>query len=172
MMKTESKQVRRKAWDAKYAAKRVPQRVRAAHARYRLNRYELSQEAFASILTQQEWRCAICSIELVDGHFVRVGDAVILKPDDSPVRAGWHRDRACVDHDHETGRVRGVLCTICNRAIGLPQESAELVERAAKYLRTDVDHRDPDTKNGYRDVLSKRAADRKTKRRKKSRKDP
>jgi hypothetical protein len=40
-----------------------------------------------------------------------------------------------VDHDHETGQVRGLLCHSCNRGIGYLQDRLEIVEAAAKYLK-------------------------------------
>jgi hypothetical protein len=40
-----------------------------------------------------------------------------------------------VDHDHETGRVRGRLCRACNLGIGMLQDSPELLASAAQYLR-------------------------------------
>jgi hypothetical protein len=39
-----------------------------------------------------------------------------------------------VDHDHETGTVRGGLCNGCNSGIGLLRDDPELVARAAQYL--------------------------------------
>ena len=39
-----------------------------------------------------------------------------------------------VDHDHETGIVRGILCDRCNRGIGYFRESLELIERTVQYL--------------------------------------
>nr|WP_138958697.1 endonuclease VII domain-containing protein [Streptomyces sp. YIM 121038] len=39
-----------------------------------------------------------------------------------------------VDHCHETGRVRGVLCFNCNTAIGLLAEDTDAMSRAADYL--------------------------------------
>jgi hypothetical protein len=42
--------------------------------------------------------------------------------------------RFAIDHDHQTGRVRGVLCQRCNQAIGLLREDTELMKKAIHYL--------------------------------------
>jgi hypothetical protein len=46
-----------------------------------------------------------------------------------------HGRRLAVDHDASTGLVRGLLCTDCNRGIGLMGHDPERLERAARYLR-------------------------------------
>lgn len=40
-----------------------------------------------------------------------------------------------VDHNHETGKVRGILCAGCNLALGLLREDAERIDALAKYIR-------------------------------------
>ena len=40
-----------------------------------------------------------------------------------------------VDHNHITGKIRGLLCNKCNRGIGYLDDSYVLVENAALYLR-------------------------------------
>lgn len=85
------------------------------HARmiagHRKRTYGLTPEVYAALVGQQGGCCAICGQEL-------------------PAR-GAH-----VDHDHETGAVRGVLCPRCN-AVVLPvvERTPEVVVRAAEYLR-------------------------------------
>jgi uncharacterized protein YbaR (Trm112 family) len=45
-----------------------------------------------------------------------------------------HTEKLAVDHDHKTGKVRKLLCHNCNRALGLFQDSPELLKKAAKYV--------------------------------------
>ena len=42
-----------------------------------------------------------------------------------------------IDHDHETGVIRGLLCFRCNNALGDVREEYELFQRAADYLDRD-----------------------------------
>jgi hypothetical protein len=41
-----------------------------------------------------------------------------------------------VDHDHETGKIRSLLCGACNMGIGQLKDDPELLERAAIYIRS------------------------------------
>ena len=55
-----------------------------------------------------------------------------------PERVRWRGTRMkplSVDHDHRTGKVRGLLCQECNSAIGKLGDSIELLESAIRYLR-------------------------------------
>jgi len=42
----------------------------------------------------------------------------------------WH-----VDHNHETGRFRGLLCDKCNKALGMLGDTVESLQRAVEYLK-------------------------------------
>lgn len=80
------------------------------------NRYSRAHSLKQYGLTLDEWDRMV---EAVDGKCEICG----------------HADEAlCVDHDHETGRIRGVLCRSCNRAIGQLGDSAEHLRRALEYL--------------------------------------
>jgi hypothetical protein len=57
------------------------------------------------------------------------GDRCALCKTDKPHAKGWH-----LDHNHITGRIRGVLCGNCNRGLGLLQDDPELLLKAREYL--------------------------------------
>lgn len=76
------------------------------------SKYGITSEDYYRMLDEQGGRCAICGAEA------------------DP----YGRSKFSVDHDHKTGEVRGLLCTHCNRAIGMFADSAELLVRAADYL--------------------------------------
>lgn len=62
------------------------------------------------------------------GRCANLGCGVVL------VLAGSRRN-AHVDHDHETGKVRGVLCRDCNLALGYMQDSPEMITGLLEYAR-------------------------------------
>ena len=72
-------------------------------------KYGLTQENYEAMESAQDGRCAICLLSLLD---VRVH----------------------IDHCHETNRVRGLLCSKCNQALGLLMERSSNAARAAWYL--------------------------------------
>jgi len=85
---------------------------RDAHRGYRLKgKYGLTPDEYDELLAAQGGVCAICA---------------------GPPDGRW--PRYAVDHDHETGEVRGLLCTRCNRAIGLLRDSTDLVLAVLEYL--------------------------------------
>lgn len=47
---------------------------------------------------------------------------------------GWKTRKPVVDHDHVTGRLRGILCSNCNSGIGMLGDTIEGLEKAILYL--------------------------------------
>lgn len=45
------------------------------------------------------------------------------------------KDVACIDHDHVTGRVRGLLCNRCNYVVGCVEKHGHIIDGAGEYLR-------------------------------------
>lgn len=90
---------------------------RQAHDKYLQRTYGITIEDFDAMLLEQGGTCAIC-----DG---RNADAA-------------RNRRLTVDHDHETGRVRGLLCFTCNTSIGKLGDTYEALLRAANYLKERV----------------------------------
>lgn len=77
--------------------------------RHRL--YGLTKEEFASRVAAQDGLCSLCA----------------RKPKGTLV----------IDHCHETGKIRGLLCPQCNTALGRLGDTIEGLERALRYLRGD-----------------------------------
>lgn len=82
----------------------------------RLSRFGLTPDQYISMLDAQGGVCAICE-----------------KPERSAKKGGRIKDLA-VDHDHETGAVRGLLCANCNKGIGNLGDSVDILIAAAAYL--------------------------------------
>ena len=77
--------------------------------RRRHNKYNLTPEEIMQLQIRQCNSCGVCQT--------------------------WLGDSPYVDHCHETGRVRGLLCSNCNLAIGKLGDTIEGVRRALHYLR-------------------------------------
>jgi len=76
-------------------------------------RYGITQSDYQLMLDAQKGKCAICKSTY-------------------PQREGSYY--LCVDHDHDSGMVRGLLCHKCNVNIGRVGESVEWLKAAIKYL--------------------------------------
>lgn len=79
--------------------------------------YNMTYNEYEEMLKEQNGACAICGNDEI--VFDRLG-----RP-----------QRLSVDHDHKTGKVRGLLCVNCNRGISAFKENEKLFENAVKYLK-------------------------------------
>jgi len=84
---------------------RNPEKVREIRHRYE---YNLTPEEYTKMLESQGFKCPICEKSLI-------------KP--------------FVDHDHKTGKVRGLLCVTCNAGLGKLGDSITGLEKALAYLK-------------------------------------
>jgi len=81
--------------------------------------YGISIEDFEQMEVLQNSACAICGkIPSLDAN--AKGNQKVLH----------------VDHDHKTSKVRGLLCSDCNRGLGFFGEESERLANAALYLKT------------------------------------
>lgn len=71
--------------------------------------YGLTPQSFNAMLEKQRSKCAICETELTNKN-------------------------THIDHCHNAGHVRGLLCSRCNQAIGLLDENIDRLKKAEKYL--------------------------------------
>lgn len=86
----------------------------AAHRRKtHLGRYGMALDDYERMLAAQGGACGICGTGEPRG-----------------MGAVFH-----VDHDHDTGTIRGLLCSNCNSALGLLGDDPGRLEAAARYLR-------------------------------------
>lgn len=81
-----------------------------------------SKEDYILLLNKQNNLCAICD-----------------KPESIVNNHNGKIKRLAIDHDHKTGKVRGLLCQKCNTSIGAFNESIEALERAILYLKKHKD---------------------------------
>lgn len=77
----------------------------------------ISVAEYTAILETQNGLCAICG-----------------KQETSYVRRHKIIRRLAVDHCHDTGKIRGLLCTTCNQGIGSFNDDPRLLRKAAQYL--------------------------------------
>jgi Recombination endonuclease VII len=85
-------------------------------------KYGISLEIYEQILAEQDGKCAICR---EPPSMIRFGRVVPLE----------------VDHDHDTGAVRGLLCYRCNTCLERVESVAGWIKSSVAYLARQADHR-------------------------------
>lgn len=76
----------------------------------------ITREEYYDMFEKQKNKCGICDKEetrLFKGKLTRL----------------------CLDHDHNTGKIRGLLCHACNTAIGKFKDNIQLLQSAIQYLK-------------------------------------
>lgn len=78
-------------------------------AKRRKCKYGITDEQYKNLLSKQRGVCTLCE--------------------------GVDNNALCVDHDHSTGKIRGLLCGNCNRALGMVKENKNTLQNMIKYLK-------------------------------------
>jgi len=76
-----------------------------------ISKYNLTKKEYDKIYFEQVGKCAICGT-----------------PESELNKS------LCVDHDHKTGKVRGLLCSLCNKGLGSFKDNQSNIENALYYL--------------------------------------
>jgi hypothetical protein len=79
--------------------------------------YGITADDYYEMLEAQNGKCAIC--ESSDANNARIVS-----------------NKLFIDHCHETGKVRGLLCSKCNHAVGLLNDDTDLLQKAINYINS------------------------------------
>lgn len=93
-------------------AERNPEQIKKYQRAQKLKKYGLTFDTYDNLWIEQMGLCPICRLPLPAGYSARV------------------------DHDHKTGKVRGLLHGICNQGLGLFKEDAIRLTNALNYLES------------------------------------
>ena len=85
-------------------------------ATIKARKYGMTLDELRSIIDAHDENCDLCG-----------------KPDTTHRKRTWTR-QLTLDHDHETGRFRGLLCSPCNLALGNANNDPALLRRMADYI--------------------------------------
>lgn len=99
-----------RAWRRRpeYRAKKLGRKYRMKHL------YNLTEAQFEAMEAAQGGKCAVCKT----------------------ATGTKGKDKLVVDHCHDTGAVRGLLCDTCNRALGFFRDSTETLQSAIDYINS------------------------------------
>lgn len=90
---------------------------KASFNAYLKRNYGIAYRVYHQMLESQNNKCAVCG-----------GEGFIMNKD-------RHKLKLVVDHCHATGKVRGLLCHNCNRALSLFHDNIETLTKAINYLK-------------------------------------
>lgn len=95
------------------AAQRRLTRTKQLNKHNNLRKYGITTAEWQEMFDSQGGKCRLCGREHSENNKTTL---------------------LVVDHNHDTGQVRGLLCSWCNRGLGFLQDNPELLKAAATYL--------------------------------------
>lgn len=123
----------RNKWSYNWA-KNNPEKVKKSNEDYKPYR----KEYYSKSETKTKYRNAFLKREY--GITIKEYDIMLEKQNGvcsicKRFRLFQDKEYMAVDHCHKTGKVRGILCSNCNRALGLLEDNLEFLENAKIYLK-------------------------------------
>ena len=106
-----------------WANKNRKKRTIQARNSYLKKKYNISNEEYYSLYNKQNGKCAIC-FQCIE---------IILN------KRGNNSNSCHLDHDHKTGKIRGMLCHSCNNALGHFKDNTKIMLQAVKYITNYID---------------------------------
>jgi hypothetical protein len=88
-----------------------------SHSRTLWRYYGITRQQYEQMLEAQGGVCAICE-----------------QPETAIDKRNGRVRNLAVDHDHETGAIRGLLCGNCNKALGCFKDDPEIMRKAIGYV--------------------------------------
>jgi hypothetical protein len=77
--------------------------------------YNITLEQYNNMLKSQDNKCAVCKNDFEQN------------------------DKICIDHNHNTNQVRGLLCHNCNIILGMANDNKEILQNAINYLNINTE---------------------------------
>ena len=109
----------RKLYRAKWYKDNID-RVKETHRKYHYRtKFNMTVEEYETKLQQQNYVCAICH-----------------EPETTKEHRTGNIRKLSIDHCHDSGKVRGLLCTRCNHVLGHFKDDPHLFNSAIQYLNT------------------------------------
>jgi hypothetical protein len=81
-----------------------------------ITKYGITIDQYTQLLSKQNYKCALCETS----------------------NPGGNTNVFVVDHNHITGKIRGLLCNHCNTGLGKLRDSSTLLLKAAQYVDSSV----------------------------------
>lgn len=113
----EERRAKHKIWSATHRGERnsyhkawAKAHLEESRIRTRMYKYGISHSEFCALLNKQGGVCAICR------------------------RIGWNGRGPHIDHNHATGKIRGIICSSCNTGLGYIKDNPNIARAMADYL--------------------------------------
>lgn len=118
-------------WDAKYALGSNKANTLAQKAAYMREYRKRRPRNVRDSELKKQYGISLSEWEAM--HLSQGGVCAVCKSSESERSSRY--SNLSVDHCHSTGRVRGLLCSSCNRGLGFFKDRPDLIDAAAAYLR-------------------------------------